>query len=800
MKSYPQTTEFINRQKEIAQVERIIKRIKTLKPPAIQGIHYQGIPGIGKSRILKHAQSRCQEKNLFTVWIDFQGATTTRSPLDYLLHFSDQLEQREAPPRFRDLLLNATGKTTNKTRQAQLALPIFLRGVEKRLKDRPLVLLMDSCEQCPAEVFDWIGEHVLVKLRNASIGAITLFLASRGPLVAESSWPIEVIHSTDDSPVLAFDFKATKQHIAALDKQHRYRGREKDIQALTFGHPFSTEAILHFLQELAVNAKDLRRRPQSLINKFYDEVIHRHLCIGAKAWSAEIFDIACIPRRFDPLLLKAIAPEYLDSRYKAGLRDLQRPANNLIEVDAGRPAYRLEKTVRQLLHTAFSILQPSRAAELNQKTQQFYEHELARDLQSGRPAAATLLEWLYHHIQIARLSKDVLAADALADLLTEKLRACFHPEQADDKVQLTELSDLLAKDVELLEILGRNTVARLQKAIAQFAHEVPPKHLLLELIIRHTPPAEYHVGCHAASPALVPIQTLHTQVKFPLANWRAEPEENGRVAFNIYLNEPTQALIRKLPKHAIQLTTDTMDIPFELLHDGTDFLCLRRPFSRRIEMNATPKRWEAALAEMAPALVIGNPSGDLPAAEEEATAVADLLAARGVQVERFIGAQQADLNQVAKRMNLQAYRFIHFAGHGFFNIQQPALSGLLFGQGMMLSADELKRYLKGPAFIFFSACWAAAAKPETARYNYQGRFIQNLAIAALEGGAYGCLGPMWEIEDRAARDFALTFYTQLLAGQSSGEAVLRARKKVRHRKTDCWASWVLFGDPFSHPF
>jgi CHAT domain-containing protein len=299
---------------------------------------------------------------------------------------------------------------------------------------------------------------------------------------------------------------------------------------------------------------------------------------------------------------------------------------------------------------------------------------------------------------------------------------------------------------------------------------------------------------------VVPAQTIHTQVKHPIQQWRDRPVEIGKVAFQVYLTEQAREFLKNTAGNAVLLTTDTMDIPFELLHDGENFLCLSRPFSRQIETLTTPRRLEAGKPGAYRALVIGNPTGDLRHTAQEAKAVAALLTRFNIQVDCLIGPAQANLNKVVELLIQNAYHFIHFAGHGAFNKRHPILSGLQLAHGKKLVADELKRYLKAPAFVFFNACWAAAAGKETTRLNAQGKFIQNLAIAAVEGGACGCLGPMWPIEDRAAKDFALEFYDHFLRGNSIGEAVLQARKRVRRRKTDCWASWALFGDPFINPF
>ncbi|MGH7452314.1 MAG: CHAT domain-containing protein, partial [bacterium] len=632
------------------------------------------------------------------------------------------------------------------------------------------------------------------------LSPIALFLASRGPRVPESRWPAEIIRATRLHHLPPFEFKSTKQHITAIDAPPRCKGGEKDIHALSAGHPFSTEAVVYFLKSLNIEVRDFPQHRGTLARRLYDEVIQHYLCAGVQEWDMAIFNVACMPRRFNPDLLEKIAPELLAQQYAVGLRDLQRPDIHLVEVEHSMLGFCLESTLRRLLHTAVSILDPARALAWNEQLKTFHENELAAGARIGRPNATALLELLYHLTQIEILSNRQ-PQDAIKNLLEAKLEAHFHPGQHDDSVQLEHFRALLQNDADLREILGKPTLHQLDRAVKRFLESPKSPHAVTHLIVRHKPPAAYQIGCYSGNPTLVDVQTIHTHAKFAIQQWRDDAVTIGTSAFRTYLTDQAQQFIKKRSQPAVLLTTDTMDIPFELLHDGKQFVCLSRPFSRRIELKATPKKFETLKPQASRALVVGNPTGDLKHAEQEARAVVDLLETAKFQVDRCIGRDPDNLNQVVTLLANNSYHLIHFAGHGFFNKREPSLSGLLFDRHnrMMISADELERILQGPAFIFFSACWAAAAHPKTTKVNFQGKFIQNLAVAALKGGACGCLGPMWEIGDHVGKDFTLAFYQFLLQGSNCGEAVLKARQKVRRRQLDCWASWVHFGDPFFDP-
>ena len=73
------------------------------------------------------------------------------------------------------------------------------------------------------------------------------------------------------------------------------------------------------------------------------------------------------------------------------------------------------------------------------------------------------------------------------------------------------------------------------------------------------------------------------------------------------------------------LATDDPSLPWELLHDGQDFLGLRHAVGRRLVI--TRRRRAARHGEaVGGALVIGNPGGDSVEADREIDAVVELLA------------------------------------------------------------------------------------------------------------------------------------------------------------------------------
>jgi hypothetical protein len=80
-----------------------------------------------------------------------------------------------------------------------------------------------------------------------------------------------------------------------------------------------------------------------------------------------------------------------------------------------------------------------------------------------------------------------------------------------------------------------------------------------------------------------------------------------------------------------------MDITFELMHDGQEFLCLAHPIGRHLEAMKAGNIVSPLPAEPLRALVVGDPTGDLPSAKNEAEAAATLLESCHFDVKRLIG-------------------------------------------------------------------------------------------------------------------------------------------------------------------
>lgn len=214
-------------------------------------------------------------------------------------------------------------------------------------------------------------------------------------------------------------------------------------------------------------------------------------------------------------------------------------------------------------------------------------------------------------------------------------------------------------------------------------------------------------------------------------------------------------------------------------------------------------------------LIIANPTGDLEGTEAEADRVqASLSAAFGNPNAvprmdlKILRRKEVTRSSVLEEVASGRYDFIHYAGHGNFDPDRPEKSGLILSDGF-LKAEDLQVSLSGisrsrrktrgnpgagnredaphpPVLVILNACLSS-------RMNQVNQI--SLAQVVLQTGVGGFLGNRWNVGDRAAHDFAVNIYTDLVSGVALGEAICRARDLLFEQKSPDWCNYAFYGSP-----
>jgi len=274
----------------------------------------------------------------------------------------------------------------------------------------------------------------------------------------------------------------------------------------------------------------------------------------------------------------------------------------------------------------------------------------------------------------------------------------------------------------------------------------------------------------------------------------------GQVLFDHLLTpEAKQKIQNTQAEHLLIRMDDALvQIPWELLFDGKHFLCQRFSMGRIV---ATRQRvsdtLERNIAKPLRMLLIADPRSDLPASRMEGATLRDELDKEDEFINVNLKAAEVPVNFV--RTKIRDYDLIHYAGHADYDKDDPGNSGWLLADGK-ISADEIKSMTGKkpmPALVFANSCQSGMTEEWKIESGY-GEKIFGLANSFLVSGVQHYIGTFWDILDEPGQDFALSFYHEMIAGASVGEAVRRARLALVDKygeESVVWASYMLYGDP-----
>jgi CHAT domain-containing protein len=272
------------------------------------------------------------------------------------------------------------------------------------------------------------------------------------------------------------------------------------------------------------------------------------------------------------------------------------------------------------------------------------------------------------------------------------------------------------------------------------------------------------------------------------------------------------------------ISTELNDLPWELLHLGEDdFLPLKVPFVRNPVVAAyKPGAIEELRTERRQpirALLAGNPGQPaLPMVREELEILSGLLEGAQVIV-RQMGREPRDRLEFLGGLADRQFALIHFAGHGHFDVDNPAHSfiRLLAADNVeqQVTAEQLYQHMAGAPVFFLNACESARESSAVGGLLYLAERTKGFATLVISGGAMAFVGTQWPVLDLSAALFGAAFYQQLLAGARVGEAMLRARRACARGEFAedlrallptnvipdalisqvTWANFVLYGQP-----
>jgi class 3 adenylate cyclase/CHAT domain-containing protein/tetratricopeptide (TPR) repeat protein len=274
----------------------------------------------------------------------------------------------------------------------------------------------------------------------------------------------------------------------------------------------------------------------------------------------------------------------------------------------------------------------------------------------------------------------------------------------------------------------------------------------------------------------------------------------GQVFHEELFTRNVQAKVKETQADHLILNLDDnlIHVPWELLHDGNQFLSQRFSMGRVVRTRqAIAGRKTRSLARPLKMLILADLKGDLKEAYHEGLQIRDYLN----RDKDFINVslRSEDITPDFIKSKIRNFDLVHFAGHVEYNQQRPGESGWQLTSGIITGQDIMQMVGTTilPALIFSNACQSARTEGWGMEENFQNK-IYGLANAFILAGVKHYIGTFWEVLDEPSRRFATEFYKNLLSGMTLGEAVRTARIeliKSYGEETIVWASYLLYGDP-----
>ncbi len=171
------------------------------------------------------------------------------------------------------------------------------------------------------------------------------------------------------------------------------------------------------------------------------------------------------------------------------------------------------------------------------------------------------------------------------------------------------------------------------------------------------------------------------------------------------------------------------------------------------------------------ALVVADPTRDLPLSAAEGVRVAQLVAQRFQNTTLL---QHDEATRAALERALAIADLFHFAGHGVTDPLNPYLSHLRLAHGERLSLMDIQALALHHPLVFLNACGAGEVADE-------GGGVLGLADGFAAAGARTVVAGRWDVPDEVGSRVAIGFYQALTEPGVSdvAEALARALRAVR---------------------
>ncbi|HXU29420.1 MAG TPA: CHAT domain-containing protein [Thermoanaerobaculia bacterium] len=224
------------------------------------------------------------------------------------------------------------------------------------------------------------------------------------------------------------------------------------------------------------------------------------------------------------------------------------------------------------------------------------------------------------------------------------------------------------------------------------------------------------------------------------------------------------------------------DIDFQALPFDDDILLAARPVVYGLDLSQTSGAWVPQGSERQ-ALVVANPSGNLPGSVAEAKAVEKAIRSwtPGWQVERL---EESMAEKVKVRTELGSVELFHFSGHGRFAGVGGSDSNLLLAADRRLTVGEVLVLAHAPRWVLLAGCETGRVAPEA---RVEGLGLANAFVLA---GSRAVVASVRSVDDPSAESLFVDLYRRWRGESDLAQALQQTLLQWRSQKPG--ADWKSF--------
>jgi len=245
----------------------------------------------------------------------------------------------------------------------------------------------------------------------------------------------------------------------------------------------------------------------------------------------------------------------------------------------------------------------------------------------------------------------------------------------------------------------------------------------------------------------------------------------------------------------LSIDSDLAWIPWELIHDGSDFFCRRYNMGRLVGLPVSVAHVEKRqLALPLRHVAVTDPEGNLPAAAAEGAATRDMLLARGGGVTPVL--LSGRVSAAGFMDSLRQADVLHFAGH-VEGTGDDARISLNDGFCSVRQVAKCSGRFLFPGLVLVNGCRSSAHDAPLLIDAGQRRAL-GLATTFLVCGVQHFVGTLWDVRDSVARTAGVAFFRSLYEGRPVGAALRAVRSALAGEFGESsmeWGGYVLYGDP-----